>query len=113
MSSRGEIPPDAFERIREYMARWFPLLADAPVLETRACHYESSPSRNFIIDVHPGWENAWITGGGSAEAFKQGPLLGDYIAHRITGYDMDPEATEGFRLPEEFTDDEEGRGAEP
>lgn len=109
VSSRGEIPQDAFVRIREYVARWFPLLAEAPILETRACHYESSPSRNFIIDVHPGWENAWITGGGSAEAFKQGPLLGDYIAHRITGYDMDPEATEGFRLPEEFPEDEDER----
>jgi len=110
LSSRGEIPPDAFPRIREYMAQWFPLLKDAPILETRACHYESSPSRNFIIDRHPGWENAWITGGGSAEAFKQGPLLGEYIAHRLTGYDMDPEATEGFRLPEEFPD-ETGDGA--
>ena len=108
-SSRAEIPQDAFTRIREYVARWFPLLADAPILETRACHYESSPSRNFIIDLHPGWENAWITGGGSAEAFKQGPLLGEYIAQRITGYDMDPEATEGFRLPDEFPE-EESRG---
>ena len=33
--------------------------------------------------VEAGWTNAWITGGGSAEAFKQGPLLGDYIAQRI------------------------------
>ena len=89
------------------MARWFPALAQAPILETRACHYESSPSRNFIIDRHPEWENAWITGGGSAESFKQGPLLGDYIANRFVGNDIDPEATEGFRLPDEFPEEEE------
>lgn len=112
LSSRAEIPPEGFERIREYVGRWFPLLAEQPILETRACHYESTPSRNFIIDGYPGWENAWITGGGSAEAFKQGPLLGEYIAHRLTGNDMDPEATEGFRLPGEF-EEGEGRRFEP
>ncbi|HSM07342.1 MAG TPA: FAD-dependent oxidoreductase [Longimicrobiales bacterium] len=112
-SSRAEIPPEAIERIREYIARWFPLLAEAPILETRACHYESSTDRNFIVDLHPGLENAWITGGGSAEAFKQGPLLGDYIAHRLVGMDMDPEATEGFRLDEEVFDDDRGWDGEP
>jgi glycine/D-amino acid oxidase-like deaminating enzyme len=109
LSSRAEIPAENIEQIREYMARWFPLLADAPILETRACHYESSTDQNFIVDVHPGWENAWITGGGSAEAFKQGPLLGDYIAHRLVGMDLDPEATPGFRLSEEVFEGEEGR----
>ena len=109
-----EIPAENIAQIREYMARWFPLLADAPILETRACHYESSTDQNFIVDVHPGWENAWITGGGSAEAFKQGPLLGDYIAHRLVGMDLDPEATPGFRLSEEVFEGEEGReDAEP
>lgn len=106
LSSRAEITGDDFARIRAYVAQWFPLLADQPILETRACHYEGTPSRNFIIDRHPGWENAWITGGGSAESFKQGPLLGDYIANRFLGNDIDPEATEGFKLPDEFPEDE-------
>jgi sarcosine oxidase len=112
-SSRAEIPQEAFERIREYVARWFPVLAEAPILETRACHYESSTDRNFIVDVHPDWENAWIAGGGSAEAFKQGPLLGDYIAHRLVGMDLDPEATEGFRLDADVFETDEGRDPEP
>jgi glycine/D-amino acid oxidase-like deaminating enzyme len=113
LSSRAEISPESFQRIREYMARWFPVLADQPILETRACHYESSTDRNFIVDVHPEWENAWITGGGSAEAFKQGPLLGDYIAHRLVGMDLDPEATPGFRLDDDVFTDEERRELEP
>lgn len=112
-SSRGEIPQEQFQRIREYVGRWFPDLADAPILETRACHYEVTPDRNFIIDLHPGWENTWITGGGSAEAFKQGPLLGDYIAQRIQGHDMDPEATSGFRLPEPWESSDEGGAPVP
>lgn len=112
-SSRAEIPAEDFARIREYVGRWFPDIAASPILETRACHYESSPDRNFIIDRHPGWENAWITGGGSAEAFKQGPLLGDYIARRLLGEDMDPEATPGFRLPEPFGADRGGDDGMP
>jgi len=112
-SSRAEIPQEAFERIREYVGRWFPLLAEAPILETRACHYESSTDSNFIVDVHPEWDNAWITGGGSAEAFKQGPLLGDYIAHRLVGMDLDPEATPGFILDEDVFEEDEGRDLDP
>lgn len=113
VSSRGEIDPESFARIREYVGRWFPLLVDQPVLETRACHYESSTDRNFIVDLHPEWGNAWIAGGGSAEAFKQGPLLGDYIAHRLVGMDLDPEATPGFRLDEDVFEEREGDRLEP
>ncbi len=100
-TSSRHVPLESVERQREWVAGLFPALADQPVLGTRACHYESSIDGNFIIDVHPGWENAWIVGGGSAEAFKQGPTLGSYIANRIIGRDIDPEATEGFRLNEE------------
>ena len=108
VSTRGMIPEEGFTRGQEFVEKYFPGLAGQPILETRACHYESSVDRNFIVDVHPGWENAWITGGGSAEAFKQAPVLGDYIAHRLVGEDMDPEVTPGFRLDEdEFEEDEE------
>lgn len=97
-SDRAQIPAEGFERAIAFVRDRFPALGDAPVLETRACHYESSVTRNFVIDRHPDWENAWITGGGSAEAFKQGPVLGEYIAHRILGEDREPELAEGFAL---------------
>jgi glycine/D-amino acid oxidase-like deaminating enzyme len=113
-SDRATIPPEGFERGIEFVRRFFPEIAEQPILETRACHYESSLDRNFIVDVHPGWENCWIAGGGSAEAFKQGPTLGDYIAHRILGQDMDPEVTEGFRLTEEtFGNEDDLEDVEP
>ena len=37
----------------------FPLLIDAPLLETRSCHYELSVTRNFYIDTHPEWSNVY------------------------------------------------------
>lgn len=96
-------------RPREVLARYFPALADMPFNETRACHYESSVDSNFIVDLHPDFDNAWLTGGGSAEAFKQGPVLGAYIAGRMLGTETDAALAEGFRLKEEeFEEDERG-----
>ncbi|MGH7477783.1 MAG: NAD(P)/FAD-dependent oxidoreductase, partial [Longimicrobiales bacterium] len=94
------VPPEAHERPREVLRKYFPVLADAPVIETRACHYESSVSRNFIIDLHPAHPNVWIAGAGSAEAFKQGPVLGDFIAHRVLGETTDLADPAEFALPE-------------
>ena len=76
-----------------------------PLLETRACHYESSVDRNFIVDRHPGLDNVWIAGGGSAEGFKFGPVIGDYIAKRVLGQPTDPALDEEFRLKAETFED--------
>jgi glycine/D-amino acid oxidase-like deaminating enzyme len=95
------IPTEYHERPREILARHFPDLVGAPINETRACHYESSIDRNFIVDHHPDFENVWLIGGGSSEGFKFGPVLGEYIAARIMGVDAEPGLAEGFRLNEE------------
>ena len=92
------IAPEHHERPRDVLRRHFPALAGAPINETRACHYESSVDGNFIIDVHPELDNVWLAGGGSAEAFKFGPVLGEYVAHRALGDDREPELAAGFRL---------------
>ena len=93
----------AFERKKDKPARKllkerFPLLKDAPLLETRACHYEFSSSQNFIIDRHPDFDNVWVAGGGSAEGFKFGPMVGEYVAQRVLGEEGDAEIAEGFSL---------------
>jgi hypothetical protein len=78
---------------------------------TRACHYTQTVSRNFLIDEHPDYDNAWLAGGGSAESFKQGPVLGEYIAGRIMGTENDQELNDSFRLlEEELSEDPGGRG---
>ena len=56
------------------------------------------PSRNFIIDRHPDLENVWFAGGGSAEGFKFGPVVGEYIARRVLGQDRDATLAEAFSL---------------
>jgi sarcosine oxidase len=100
-TSQRWIDPSNFTRPRQFIMDRFPLLIDAPLLDTRSCHYELTVTRNFYIDTHPEWPNVWIAGGGSAEGFKFGPMVGDYVAKRVMGIEGDPEIAKGFRIPKE------------
>ncbi len=88
-------------RQREFVTHRFPLMKDAPILATHSCHYESTSSRNFIIDIHPTMSNVWITGGGNAEAYKSGPVIGEYISHRVLHMHTDPEIDKQFVIPKD------------
>jgi len=91
---------ETLERPLEFVAERFPALKDAPILETRACHYELTSGRDFIVDRHPNLPNVWLAGGGNAEGFKMGPVIGEYIASRMLGTDADPALAERFRIPQ-------------
>ena len=73
------------ESARNYLAKRFPSMKDAPLLESRVCQYENSPDGNYIIDKHPGAENTWVIGGGSGHGFKLGPAIGEFVADRVIG----------------------------
>jgi monomeric sarcosine oxidase len=84
--------PDTGERVvtaeglaaaRKFLARRFPALKDAPLVETRVCQYENTSSGDFLIDRHPALDNVWLVGGGSGHGFKHGPALGEYVTSRI------------------------------
>lgn len=71
------------ELVRKYLAKRFPPLKHAPILETRVCQYENTSNGDFLIDRHPSRENVWLVGGGSGHGFKHGPAVGEYVAARI------------------------------
>jgi monomeric sarcosine oxidase len=71
------------ELVRKYVARRFPALKDAPIVETRVCQYENTSSGDFLIDRHPEMENVWFVGGGSGHGFKHGPAVGEYVTGRL------------------------------
>ena len=73
------------ESARNYIAKRFHSMKDAPLLESRVCQYENSPDGNYIIDKHPEAENTWVIGGGSGHGFKLGPALGEFVADRVIG----------------------------
>ncbi len=68
---------------RAFMARRFPALADAPLVESRVCQYENSADGHVLFDRHPHAGNVWFLGGGSGHGFKFGPALGEYAAQVI------------------------------
>jgi sarcosine oxidase len=74
----------AVESAREFVARRFPALKNAPVVETRVCQYESTSNGDFLIDQHPDFTNVWLVGGGSGHGFKHGPSVGEYVTARVT-----------------------------
>jgi sarcosine oxidase len=74
---------ESLEAVRKYIARRFPALKDAPVVESRVCQYENTSNGDFLIDRHPDFDNLWLVGGGSGHGFKHGPSLGEYVAAQV------------------------------
>jgi sarcosine oxidase len=77
------VSASSIEEVRRHVARRFPALRDAPIVETRVCQYENTSSGDFLIDQHPEMENVWFVGGGSGHGFKHGPAMGEYVTRRI------------------------------
>lgn len=81
---------EAIALAKQYVARRFPNLRDAPIVEARVCQYENTYNGDFLIDRHPQMENVWLVGGGSGHGFKHGPSVGEYAAeHVLNGLGVD------------------------
>lgn len=89
-----EVDPTTLERVpsaarlagaRAILRARFPVLADAPLLESRVCQYEASSDGHYLVDRHPELENAWLVGGGSGHGFKMGPAIGEHAAAVVLG----------------------------
>src|ERR1700688_1554665 len=78
------VSAESIERVREYVAKRFPALANAPIVETRVCQYENTSNGDFLIDRHPEINNVWFAGGGSGHGFKHGPAFGAYLAQQLS-----------------------------
>ncbi|HEX5387577.1 MAG TPA: FAD-dependent oxidoreductase [Gemmatimonadales bacterium] len=85
------VSPEAVARARAFLARRFPALAAAPLVESRVCQYEQTPDGDFILDRHPAAHNVWLAGGGSGHGFKMGPAVGELVARMVLGR-AEPEA---------------------
>jgi glycine/D-amino acid oxidase-like deaminating enzyme len=79
------VTDEGLAETRRYVARRLPELKDAPVVETSVCQYENTSNGDFLIDLHPEFENVWLVGGGSGHGFKHGPVVGEYVAARVAG----------------------------
>jgi sarcosine oxidase len=84
-------------RIHEYVRVRFPKLKE-PIVASRVCQSDASPDSHFVLDRHPDFDNVWIAGGGSGHGFKHGPVVGEYMADRVTGRPQVPELERFFSL---------------
>ena len=89
--------PDNERWIRDYFARRFPALADAPLKSSTTCRYELSPDSHFIAAPHPEHPTVWLLGGGSGHGFKHGPAMAERMAAALRGGEPMPER---YRLGE-------------
>ena len=69
----------------QYVAKRFPSMKGAPIVETRVCQYENTSNGDFLVDGHPDFSNVWLVGGGSGHGFKHGPALGEHVAGLVLG----------------------------
>ena len=69
--------------MRTYIAARMPGLANTPLIASRVCQYENTPTGDFLIDRHREFPNIWFAGGGSGHGFKHGPAVGRYIVDRL------------------------------
>jgi glycine/D-amino acid oxidase-like deaminating enzyme len=83
---------------RAFVSKWFPILKDQPLVESKVCQREDSVDEHFIVCPHPELSNVWLVGGGSGHGYKHGIVLGDYVAHRVVGQDKHPELAPTFTL---------------
>lgn len=85
------ITPETLATVRNFVARRFPGLKDAPLVASEVCQYENTSNGDFLIDRHPERENVWLVGGGSGHGFKHGPAVGEYVTARLVeGGAVDP-----------------------
>jgi glycine/D-amino acid oxidase-like deaminating enzyme len=89
---------DELRKGRAFADKWFPALAKQPLVDARICQREDSVDDHFIVQPHPDLSNVWLVGGGSGHGYKHGIMLGDYVAHRVTGQDKEPELAATFAL---------------
>lgn len=79
------VPEALTDKMREFLERSIPALAEAEILYARLCPYCDTTDLNFWIAQDPERLGLTIAAGGSGHAFKFAPLLGSWIADAVEG----------------------------
>ena len=91
------LQPGDEARVREFLSRSIPELADEPLAEGKMCIYCDTWDGDFLIGRDPGLEGLVVATGGSGHAFKFTPALGRLIADAVEGKANDYSERFGWR----------------
>ncbi len=80
-----QVPAEAEQRFRAFLAESLPGMAAAPKLFERLCFYCDTFDGDFWIDHDPQRPGLLVSAGGSGHAFKFTPLLGQITADVMEG----------------------------
>jgi glycine/D-amino acid oxidase-like deaminating enzyme len=72
--------PEELHEFREFLRRYLPPLAEAPIRLTRLCLYCDTFDGDFWIDEDPERPGLFVAAGDSGHGFKFAPVLGSLIA---------------------------------
>ena len=84
-SPEGVVTKEEENRMREFLADSFPLLADAAVVFTRVCFYCDTKDGDLWIAPDPERAGLTIAAGDCGHGFKFAPVLGGIIADAVEG----------------------------
>jgi monomeric sarcosine oxidase len=80
-----EISPAFERRVRAFLKRYIPELANFSEYEGHVAYYANTKDGDFIMDRLPDASNGFIMAGFSGHGFKFGPLLGQAMAQLMIG----------------------------
>ena len=72
--------PEALAKLRDFLRRHMPGLAEAELVYSKTCTYSMTPDTDFVIDFLPKRANAIVAAGFSGHGFKFGILIGQILA---------------------------------
>jgi glycine/D-amino acid oxidase-like deaminating enzyme len=84
-SPNREVTPQEEQNLREFLSSTFPVLADAPIVNTRICLYCDTNDGHFWIAPDPEHPGLIVATGDSGHGFKFAPVLGEIIADAVEG----------------------------
>ena len=82
-----DLTPSDVSKVRKFLQESLPILADAPLVNSRLCLYCDTWDGDFWIGRDPNREGLVVAAGGSGHGFKFAPVMGGVIADAVEGID--------------------------
>jgi sarcosine oxidase / L-pipecolate oxidase len=83
--AKHQIPKEAEDRVRSFLAETMPHLQHRPFSFARICWCADTADRSFLIDYHPEHASLLLATGGSGHGFMHIPSIGGFVADAMEG----------------------------